>query len=385
MKKKRGLWILLFAVVILYVVSSTSYKDSVRKRAERAERAKGDIVIGVVWPTSVYDDLFDEGVTMAVDELNGGGGVLGRKIKTVIYDDESSVGKGKKIAKKFADNPDVVAVVGHADSDVAIPASVTYEYNGIVFISPGATSPVLTHHDFQYIFRSIPSDVEAGNQLANLAYRKGFKKVAVLYVRNSYGKGLADNFFVKAVELGIDVPTTRSYYAWQKDFKPLIAEVKKTEFDAIFLAGAVPLAAKVMKQAREMGVTAPFFGGDGLDAPELWKVAGKTAEGTIVSTVFDPNQPAAITQQFNRKFYSRFKTYPDTWAAQGYDAVKLLAFAFERSRSTVPIVVSSTLRYIEKWQGVAGSYSFNINGDIIEKPIFFKVLRNGKFEYLKEE
>ncbi|MDY6949871.1 MAG: ABC transporter substrate-binding protein [Thermodesulfobacteriota bacterium] len=371
----------LFLMVFIFS-SCAPYETSSRERAEKAEKAEGDIVIGIAWNTSAHEDLFVEGVTMAVDELNAKGGVLGRKVRTIIYDDHASVEQGQKVAKKLAANLNVVAVTGHANSDAAIPASITYQYNGIVFVSPTATSPKLTKYGFPYVFRNIPSDEEVGRHLAKCAYDQGLRKIVILDDRTEYGKGLASIFGKECAELGIQMVFHRSYHSWWTDFRRLIAEIKESEFDAVLLSAQLPLAAKVIKQFREMGVTAPFIGGDSLDSTELWDLTDGAAEGTIVATVFNPHLPHGPTQQFKEDFFSKFETYPDTWAAQGYDAIKLLAFTFEKCASTVPIVVSAFLRYVKDWHGVAGTYSFTQNGDVLGRPIHFKILHDGKFQYL---
>lgn len=349
---------------------------------------RGDIVIGVVWEEPVEASLFDEGVEMALSELNERS-VLGKKIKPICYyahgEDAGQRWSTDKV-RRFVNNYDIVAVIGHASSQAAIRASVTYEYNGIVFISPAASSPNLTNHGFKYVFRNIPPAVVTGRRLAEAGLAMGFKRILIVDDRSEYGKALADVFQERATSLGVEVISRRSYYPWQTSlaFKPLIANIKGFEFDAIFLGGSAPLAAYFIKEARTMGVTAAFIGGDGLDSNLLWEIAGEAAEGTIVSTVFNSTLSDPLLQTFNKNFYIRFKKYPDTWAAQGYDALMVLAFAFEKSQSTVPLVVSSTLRFIQNWHGVAGSYSFTQDGNIMGRPIFFKVLRRGKFEYLNQ-
>jgi branched-chain amino acid transport system substrate-binding protein len=325
---------------------------------------------------------------MAISELNERS-VLGRKIKPICYyahgEDAGQRWSTDKV-RRFVNNYDIVAVVGHASSKTAIRASVAYEYNGVVFIFPGPCSPNLTSHGFKYVFRNIPPAVVTGRRLADAGLAMGFTRMLIVDDSSEYGKALAEAFRERATSLGVEVIRGRSYFPWQTslDFRLLIDNIKGFKFDAIFLGGSAPLAAYFIKEARTMGVTAPFIGGDGLDSNLLWEIAGEAAEGTIVSTVFNSTLSDPLLQTFNKNFYIRFKEYPDTWAAQGYDALMVLAFAFEKSQSTVPLVVSSTLRFIENWHGVAGSYSFTQDGNIVGRPISFKVLRRGRFEYLNQ-
>jgi ABC-type oligopeptide transport system substrate-binding subunit len=134
-----------------------------------------------------------------------------------------------------------------------------------------------------------------------------------------------------------------------------------------------------------MGINVPILGSELLDSSELWNIAGKTAEGTIVSTVFDPKQPKTPTRKFVKEFKARLGFEPDAWAAQGYDAVRLLAYAIETSGSFDPIVIGTTLRLLKNWEGVTGIYSFQDNGGISGKTIFFKEIKGGNFRFLERQ
>jgi branched-chain amino acid transport system substrate-binding protein len=371
-------------LAVLLSAAFTACGDLEKERAERAESATGDIRIAMVWNQPLAATLFDEGATMAVTEINARGGIFGRQLRMAVHADVQGA-KELEVARTIAADPDVVAVIGHPISGTAIPVSVTYQKNGLLFISAGATNPKLTSHGFPYVFRNIPSDVDTGRVLAEFSVAKGFGKMFVIDDESQYGQILADIFAENAARLGIEIRLRKSYYPWQTDFNFMINDIKDRGGDAIFLGGDVPQAAEVIKQAREMGVTIPFIGGDGLDEPVLWKVAGSAAEGTIVATVFNPDDADPDTRMFVENFQNKYRTAPDTWAALGYDAIYLLNDAFLRADSTVPLVVASFLRFIEDRHSVLGPYSFKTNGDITGKKFFFKVVRGGRFEFIINE
>lgn len=381
----------LIAITTLFLVSSCepSYMESSEKRAKIAAgaSAKQDIVIGIAH-TSVNPNGFLDGVFMAIEEVNRDGGIFGRQIRPIVREDNGSDVVGREIAVELAKNPDVIAVVGHRYSSVAIPASIIYEANGILFISPGATHPHLTRSDSRFIFRNIPSDVETGREAANFAHRNNYKKMAIIFDSESIGKRLAEVFYKHANNLGIRITAHISYVGmWEQDFRPLVADLmNKSEFDAIFLgAGGARSAAKLVTQMRDMGITVPILGGDTLDTPRLLNIAGKAAEGTIVSTVFDPGHPSSVTQNFVKRFETRYNVSPDTWAALGYDAIRVLAFCIRENGSTVPLAVSTTMRFLRDWQGVAGAYSFTSDGNITGKALYFKKVEQGEFRFLERE
>lgn len=367
-------------------LSSCTYDSPAEERAKKAAKSKGDVVIAIV-ESSGAANLFREGVDLAVEELNQEeGGVLGRKIRLEYFDDEGSQAIGQSVARKISGRGDVIAVIGHRFSDIAVAASVTYEQNGIVFISPGATDQDLIRESSKYTFRNIPSDEVMGRETAKFAKRQKFNNVAVLYDSESSGKRISQIFRSQADKQGINIVAEKAYAGWEGNFRLMIADlIRENDFDAIFLGGVLPSAAEMVKQIRDMGVTKPIIGNDLIDSPLLLNIAGKAAQGTIVPTVFDPKRAKSVTLDFVKRFEEKLGVEPDTWAAQGYDAVRVLANAIETNGSTVPIEISTTLRFLNDWQGVTGSYSFDRTGNIIGKAVRFKQVDSGDFVFLEHE
>lgn len=353
-----------------------------KQREERAAEAQGKIVLGIV-DSSTVSSLFQQGVKLAVNELNQGK-ILGRELDIVVFDDRGQIETGRQVAAKLAQNRDVVAVIGHLSDQVALPVSIVYEENGILFLAPNTSDPNFTLFKRDYIFRNTPNGKKIGEQLADFLQPR-YKRVVVFYQREDAYRRLTDSFKAKAANLGIELPITRSFFDKQTDFRSVLSEIRNETFDAIMIAGRTPGAAHLIKQARGLGITAPIIGTDGLDSPELWRIAGREAEGTMIVTVFDPEQPNRLTREFVKQFEATYGVQPDTLAAQGYDAVKVLAFAMEQSSATVPIVLSTTLRFLkDNWDGVTGSYRFTPQGDLTEKPIFFKIAQNGSFAMMRD-
>ena len=376
----RNLGILFIAA--LMIASCTSYEQSKEKRAQLAANAKGPIYIAIAWPLHDNHYPFLNGISLAVDEINQAGGIMGRQLETITYD--ATEDNAQAAAVKIAKNEDIVAVVGHHTSTSAIKASITYEENGILFLAPSSTNPSLTAHKFEYVFRTAPSDILIGRNLARFTHRRGYRRVIILDDDSIFGKGLAVTYYAAAVDLDIEVILHKAYFQWQSDYKSLISEFTKLNFDAIFLAGAMPNAALMIKQCRGMGIDVPFISGDSLDLPNLPLIVGPAAGSIAVPSVFDPYADEPRVRAFVTAFQQKYHAEPQTWDALGYDTIKLLAFAFEKSASTVPIVVSSTLRVISHWQGVTGDFTFDKKGDLKDKKLYFKEVHNGQFEFIKE-
>lgn len=369
--------------ILLLGSACQSYEESALEREVRAA-AGGDIVIGVVWPTSIQGAAFINGVELAVEELRGENGILGRNIRTVVRDDENSTDIAHIIATEFAADPEMVAVIGHRTSNTAIRSSITYEYNRMVFISPAATSLLLTRHGFSSVFRTTPNNIAQVWELLYLAFLRGHKKVVLLNSRNSYGTELAELFLKHFSDLAMDVVSHRTFFDGTTHFREIIAEFQGEDIDCIFLASGLQEGALVIKQLREMGVTAPIFGTDTLESKELWKIAGKAAGGTIVPTVYRGNKQNRRVRKFNRFYMEEYGETPSTWAAQGYDAMMMLASAIEAGKSSMPVVIGTTLRYMKPWMGVTGKHAFTKNGELVGKKFYFKILENGQFTHVKK-
>ncbi len=355
------------------------------QRAERAAEAEGDILIGIVH-TSFPSNFFLEGVLLAIEEINQQGGLQERKLTPLIYNDKDDIDKADRIARKFAANKDVVAVIGHWTSSIAIPVSIIYEKAGILFISYGASSLGLTQYSGDYTFRNIPTTKDYGIAMAEYASEKGFEKIAVFHDRGAVHKNFANFFKKEAVARGVEIVATRSYFNEDRNFKELVSFLKKEpdSFDALALFGLMPATAYLLNDLREMEISVPMIGGSGLDYPELFTIAGGSAEELILPSVFRSSYPDKRTRSFVKKFKKKFNVMPDQWAAQGYDAVSLFAYAVQESESAVPADMASHLRFLEKWKGVTGGYSFTPEGDISGKEIFFKKVKNGRFYFLDD-
>jgi len=386
--KKFIILILLIFIVGCDFLSSS--KDLKAKRAAEAKKNKKEILIGAVAPwkkVTHKGNLNWYGIKLALKEINSKGGILGRKVKIIKKDDEASINKGIEIAQELSENVNVIAVIGHAYSFISIPASVIYEFNGVVMIAPSSSSPKLTQRNFKFVFRVVPNDNDMGAQLATYASRVGYKRMMIYYIKGPYGLTLANAFEKKAQELGIEILDRLSYDATTKArvFYNDFSEWQENYlFDAVFLVARGPdEGAKIIKQARKAGVKVPFIGGDSLNSPLLIEVGGKAVEGTVVPAYFNPLDKRKVVQNFIKNFKTSFHKMPDTWAALYYDAAKILFYAIKKAGTPVPEKIAETLHNMKNFEGVTGKITFTKSGDVVGKKIFIKKVINGKFIYIQ--
>jgi len=370
-------------ILVFGLIACTRGENPAEERARIAEKAHGEIIIGAAAPWSDIQDRLGEGIQMAVQEINQNGGVLGRKIRVIRGDDEASVTKGQTIAQQFAETKEMVAVIGHYNSYVSVPTSIIYEYYGLLMLTPMSTSPKLTQQGFKLIFRNIPDDNAFGRELADFCAKQGYKSMVIYHANDDYGIGLANAFEMQSEKNGIDILDRLNYDSLSSTSmfrKDLNYWKENYYFDAIFLAGVNPQVALFIKEARELGITVPIVGGDGLDSPELIQIAGKNADNTFIGSVFNPERPDKKTVEFVEAFRSQFKVTPDSAAAQGYDAVQVIAQAMKKAGSTVPHEIAEALHATVNWEGVTGAHTFDEKGDVVDKDIYIKVVRDGVFQ-----
>lgn len=377
------------AALLLLAAGCGGAGSIAEQRAMRAVEGSGEVTVAAVWPWELRGDmLFSQGLDLAVSEVNAAGGIHGRTLRLVREDDRESVNEGRLVAQRLADDPEVMAVIGHLQSYVTVPAAAIYDLGGLVLLSPATTSAELTAKGYSTVFRSTVTDAVVGRQMAEHAVAQGYRRVAVYYERSIYGRALANAFEEKISSTAATVVARDSY---DIDFdpregalEPMLAHWTSLELDAVFLAGQVPSAGKLIAHFRRAGFDVPVLGGDAMSSQALISAGGDAAEGTVVTSFFHPDEPRAEVQAFVQAFQEHFGQMPDAAAALGYDAMHLLAQAMNAAPSPAPTDVAQALRAVDGWNGVTGLFRFNEKGDLVGRRMIKSVVRNGRFEYLAE-
>jgi branched-chain amino acid transport system substrate-binding protein len=356
--------------------------------AARAGGGRGEVVLGAVWPwASRAQSLYWEGMQLALEEVEREGGVGGRTLRVLRVDDQESVTEGRLVAQRLAANPDVAAVIGHMQSIVTVPAAAIYDLAGMLLLAPAATDPELTDRGYERVFRLTYTDRDAGRQLAEFAERRGYRRIAIYYVRNGYGRALANAFEERGVELGLEIVARQSYEpdarGGARTLEPILREWKSLAPSAILLAAELPQAGTFLAAARAEGLDVPVLAGDALGHPELLEL-GALVEGAIVASVFHRSDPRPEVRHFVARFGARFDAAPDPAAALGYDAIRLLTHAMREANSVDAGRVAEALRATRGWNGVSGHITFNDRGDPIDKPVVKLIVRQGQFDYVDD-
>jgi len=351
-----------------------------QEKRGKAVQKDNQILIAVVDSFKSQTQFF-KGVRLAVDKINKNGGIHGKQINIMEYDDQNSLPIATDIASQLASNKNILAVIGHRDPEIAISVSVTYKANNILFISPGAD---INRFGGSYIFKFSPTDKTLSQAITQFSKRNHYHNIVILYDISPSTKHFAEVFNEQALASGLHIAGEKFYSTMDSDYRFILSEIKMTQnFDAIFLSGKIPGVTHIIKQLREIGINQPILTTNRIDINDHWTNTGKASDNTIVATCFNNRLRKQNTQSFIKAFQSKFSVLPDNWAATSYDMVCFLAHAINKSASTQPIVVNSTIRFMKSWQGVLGGYDILRNGVIQPRQIFFKRMKSGKFDILE--
>ena len=332
--------------------------------------------MGACWPFALNQDGMADGLQLALEEINAGGLAGGIPLRLVLRDNDFDWEKSKRIAIEFSDTPNMSAVLGYYDSSIAIKASMMYESSRLLHLIVGANNTAMTAHVLKYILRTILSGDKIARALAAMTVDGGHRKIAVIWEEGGYGEDLAYQYRVALDALDAHLAYRWSYAREHADFQMPVNELKGVDDDLIFFAGLEPLAGGFLRMARRVGVKTEIVGAFS-DTAEMRAAAGPALEGAMYFDYYDADSPSPENQAFVRKFRARYARNPDTWAAQGYDALRILAKAVEATGSANPLDLSYAIRFMDPWEGANGRYKFDERGELDDKPLFLKVYRNG--------
>ena len=325
-----------------------------------------------------------KGLVLAIEELNAAGGVLGKKLELITEDNQTRSGESATAVKKLISRDKVIALIGEVASGRSNEAAPIAQAAKIPMIAPAATNPSVTQTG-DYIFRVCFIDPFQGTVMAKFA-KDDLKaqKVAILAsVSNAYSVGLAKFFKETFVANGGTVVVEKSFSEGDKDFRAQLTAVKAAGVDAIFVPSYYTEAALIARQARDLGLTVPLFGGDGWVADELLQIGGEALNGCYYSTHFSPENQDPAVQIFVKKFRTKWAGLnPDAFAALGYDAAFVLVDAIKRAGTTDGPKLRDALAATKNFAGVTGVTNIDANRDA-SKPAAIIAIKGGKLEFLK--
>jgi branched-chain amino acid transport system substrate-binding protein len=315
-------------------------------------------------------------VALAVEDLNNRGGVLGQKVRLVEANDACGVEQAVAAAKRLV-SADVRMVVGHACSHSSLMAAGIYEAFDILMITPDSTHPRLTEEGRRNVFRLIGRDdrqgAVGGDVLADLWPGKN---IAIVHDGTVYGRGLAAQTRKRLRQLGMDEVIYAAYTPGAEDHDALVARLRASAVDVLYVSGSGPDAGLILRTAREQGDDLQLVGGDALGMEEFWTVAGKAGEGTIFSArpaIYYDSDAAVIRAAFRVRGLG-----PGASGIGAYAAVEVWAEAVERAGTADLAAVAHELRR-GHFRTVLGPVSFDARGDLQDAAWELQVWSDGDY------
>lgn len=325
----------------------------------------------------------ENGARMAIEELNARNiSIGGKKIQFVLRaeDDASDPKQATTVAQKLVDAK-VAAVIGHLQSGTSIPASKIYYDAGIPQISPSATSAKYTQQGFNTTFRVVANDSQLGGAMGRYAAQiLQAKNIAIIDDRTAYGQGLAEEFMKDAKINGVNIVATQYTNDRASDFSAILTAIKAKKPDLIFFGGIDASAGAMLRQMRQLGITAKFMGGDAICTSALPRLAGEgLVDDQVVCAIAGGVEASgqAKLDAFKAAYKKRYNAEIVQYAPYAYDAVMTIADAMQKAHSVDPRKYLPELAKINH-AGVTGNIAFDGNGDIKNGTLSIYTYKNGQ-------
>ncbi|MFM0282333.1 branched-chain amino acid ABC transporter substrate-binding protein [Paraburkholderia sediminicola] len=322
----------------------------------------------------------ENGARLAVEEINAQGLTIdGHKIQLELdaQDDAADPKTGTAVAEKLVEDH-VVAVVGHLNSGVSIPASKIYSDAGIVQISPSSTNPGYTQQGFKTTYRVVATDAQQGPALANYATKVlGAKRIAIVDDSTVYGKGLADEFAKAAEASGAKIVARDATNDRATEFQAVLRKIKRVQPDVIMFGGMDATGGPFTKQAAALGIRAKILGGDGVCTDKVGELAGTAVQNLVCSEAGLALSKMDKGADFEKKYVDRFHTPVQIYAPFTYDAVYVIVDAMKRANSIEAPKVLAAMPSTD-YNGVIGHIAFDDKGDLKESAITLYDFKDGK-------
>jgi branched-chain amino acid transport system substrate-binding protein len=310
---------------------------------------------------------------------------LGFDLQFLPMDDQADPKVGVSNAQRLVEDAQVLAVVGHYNSGVAIPSSEVYNEGGLTMVSPANTNPDVTDRGLPTVNRICARDDAQGPAGADFLFGLGKKTVFILQDKTTYGQGVADQFKKRFEEIGGTVKGYEGITAGEADFSAVEEMIRASGAEAVYFGGMYPEGALLIKQLKEKGINVVFLGPDGMDSAELVKIAGDAIIGNYYTSVAADVSGTEAGAAFVKKFTETYGRAPEAFAAYGYDAMNVAldgikaAIAANGGKLPSREQVATATRQIKGFKGLATNVTFDEIGDNTEATIY--VLGFEKAEY----
>jgi branched-chain amino acid transport system substrate-binding protein len=332
-------------------------------------------------PTATFAISGKNGATLAVEQINAAGGVLGKPLVLLAEDDRGEAAEAASVVSKLITRDHVVALIGEQASSRTLAAAPIAQSYQVPMISPTSTNVEVTKKG-DYIFRMCFIDPYQGKALATFSRRELKAQTAAILVdaRSDYSMGLAQAFRAAFTEQGGRVLDELKYTEGDSDFSAQLTALAPKAPDVLVIPGYYTDAGLIARQARALGMKAVLLGADGWDSPKLVEIGGEAIEGSYLSNHYSVDDPSPSVRKFVDAYKARFGSEPDSIATLSYDATRLLADAITRAGSTEGKRVRDAMASTRDFAAVTGPVTMDADRNPLKSAVILKV-DGGRFRF----
>jgi len=361
------LGVVVFVIIFLFLLIQTN---------REAQEVRIGVILPLTGELASHGEDAKKGIELAIKIKNSSQGIKGRMVKAVYEDDQMIPAVGVSAFQKLITLDNIEVVLGGLSSSVALAMAPIANSKKIVLFSPTASNPELTQKN-GFVFRNWPADNYDAKNLANFAYNELKKiKYGILFLNNDNGRALSSLFEKYIEELGGKVLINQAYEAGTDDFRTVLGNFKRLNLDAVYLPGYYEDVAKILVQAKEVGLNVQFLSSSAIENPRLIELAKNAAENLVYSKT-EIDKQNEYYKQFAEDFKNIYNSEPGIAAAQCYDAINLIILSIERG-GYEGTKIQQELYNIKNYHGVTGETSFDERGDVIKEFTIFTI-RNSQF------
>jgi branched-chain amino acid transport system substrate-binding protein len=326
----------------------------------------------------------DNGIKLALEEINAAGGVHGKTVRLITYDDKGDAREAGSAVTRLVTKDRVTAVLGEVASGLSLAGAPVCQENGVPMITPSSTNPKVTKVG-DMIFRVCFIDPFQGKVCAKFAREhEGLKasKAAILSDQGApYSVGLQEEFEKAFVAMGGTIVSRQTYQAGDQDYSAQLTAIRGAEPEVLYIPGYYTDVGNIALQARKLGLTIPLLGSDGWDSSKLGEIAGDAINGCFYSNHYSHEDPAPEVQDFIAKYKAKHQETPDGLAALGYDAARIVCAAMTRAKSQSGADIAAELATTQDFQGVTGKISIDAERNAVKSAVMLE-MRDGTPRYV---
>lgn len=331
---------------------------------------------------ATFGQSTDNGIRLALKEINEAGGLNGRSIELITYDDKGESKEAGNAVTRLITSDKVVAVLGEVASSLSLAGGAVCEQNKVPMISPSSTNARVTAGK-KYVFRVCFIDTFQAAAIATFTREHlGLTRAAILYDQTqAYSKGLRDDFTKSFKKLGGEIVADQAYNGGDTDFSAQLTTIRAANPEIIFVPGYYTEGGNIAIQARKLGITAPLIGGDGWDSSQLAAIGKDAIEGSYYSNHSSPDQPNM--KDFVEKYQREYGATPDALGGLGYDAMMVLFDAMKRAKSLNGPDLAEAIAQTKDFKGVTGNITIDKNHNA-QKGVVIVQIKNGQPVFVAE-